>query len=353
MTAIFSLGCSRVETTQPEQRSIVDVVFASGHVVAENEYRVTANTEGYLVGSFVEEGQPVEAEAPLFQLSNEVQSENLTSAKATYQDAIRQLQGDSPERSQLELQIKQAQSQLKVDELNFNRYQRLVESNAVSRLEFDNAKLQYENARHNVALKEKALEDWIKSVELNAKNTKAQLMIQQNNNTDHFLQSKIDGVVLQIYKQPGELVMKGETVALIGGGRRLARLNISEEDILNVKLHQKVVVRLNIVMDQPIQAIVSKIYPSFDEADQSFIVDAEFTIDEFDLFHNSQLQANIIIDEREDALVIPAGFLAEGDSVLSKEGQWLSVSVGMRNENWVEIREGLKADQTLKKPSTL
>ncbi|MEL7006128.1 MAG: hypothetical protein AAFN93_25885, partial [Bacteroidota bacterium] len=49
-------ACNQTETTQPVQTAIVDAVFASGHIVSDQEYQVTANAEGYLIHSFVEEG---------------------------------------------------------------------------------------------------------------------------------------------------------------------------------------------------------------------------------------------------------------------------------------------------------
>jgi multidrug efflux pump subunit AcrA (membrane-fusion protein) len=346
-------ACDGVETTQPKKAAIVDAVFASGYVVCDHEYQVTANTEGYLISNFVEEGIRVSADMPLFQLSSEVQSEQLSNAKVIYEDALRKLHANSPERVQIELQIEQARFQMEQDKKNYERYSRLRTTEAVSELDFEKMEIQYENAKRNVAIQEKALADLINTLELNAKNAESQLVIQKENHLDYFLSSAIEGEVLQVYKQPGELVRRGELVAKVGGGDKLVKLFIAEEDIQKVAINQTAVLSLNTDKDKIYTSTISKIYPSFDEIEQSFVVEAKFNQPPSRLYHNTQLQANIIIDQKEEAWVIPSQFLSEGDTVHTKEGESRHVQVGIRNEKWVEILEGLDQNDVLLKPGIL
>ena len=134
-------SCQQPETTQPSTKDLVDAVFASGFVVSDEEYQVTANAEGYLVERFVSEGAKVGPETPLFRLSNEVQQEQVANAEINYQDALQKLNEDSPQKAQLMLQIEQANSQLVLDQENYQRYEKLLEKGAVSRVEFDQVKL--------------------------------------------------------------------------------------------------------------------------------------------------------------------------------------------------------------------
>ena len=184
MLCLGLAACNQSDTTQLKQADIVDAVFASGYIIADQEYQVTANAEGYLVKSFVEEGVKVEAGMPLYQLSNEVQSQNLSSAEANYQDALRQVQVNSPEKAQLQFQIEQAQLQLELDKKKFERYQKLFKSKAVSELDYEKMKLQYEYSLRNLKVQEEALADLIHALKLNLKNTKSQLVIQRESNAD-------------------------------------------------------------------------------------------------------------------------------------------------------------------------
>jgi membrane fusion protein, macrolide-specific efflux system len=345
-------SCNAPETTSARQVAIVDAVFASGHIIMENEYQVTANIEGYLVAANIQEGDSVNAGMPLFRLSSEVQNEQLSSAQATYQDALQNMKESSPQQSQLRLQIEQAKAQLEIDSANYRRYQNLSITGAVSQQEFERAKVQYENSSRQVDILQKSLSDLVEKLRLNLKNAEAQLNIQKENNSDYYLTSFINGTVLQVYKNQGDLVRRGETIASIGGGKPLVKLFIAEEDIDKIKEGQLATISLNTRSDALLDARVSKIYPAFDEQQQSFICEATFA-EPPKLYVNTQLQANIIIDEKADALVIPGDYLLPGDSIIYANGEKAGVKVGIRNGDWVEIISGLDETRLIKQMKKL
>lgn len=354
LAVMLVASCSPTETIQPQQVDIIDAVFASGYVIYEYEYQVTAKSEGYLVNSAVEEGSLVEAQMALFQLSNTVQGEQLANAQLNYQDAVKRLDDQSPDRMKQALQIEQAKTQLDLEQKNFERYQKLRETEAVSKADFERVKLQYENARSNLALQKAILTDLINGLEMGAKNAQSQVYIQKETNTDYFLSSKIEGEVLNVFKQPGELVKRGEVVATIGGGKKLAKLFISEEDISLIAAGQKAVLNLNTDRSRSYAGLIQRIYPSFDANEQSFVVEASFEELPSTFYHNTQLQANIIIDQKENALVIPQQYLDRKNSkVRLKNGDFRPVKVGISNEQWVEVLEGLNDQPELIRPEEL
>lgn len=345
-------SCNAPETTSAKQVAIVDAVFASGHIIMENEYQVTANSEGYLVAASVQEGDSVNVGMPLFQLSSEVQNEQLSSAQATYQDALQNMKENSPQQTQLRLQIEQAKTQLEMDSANYRRFQNLSKTGAVSQQEFERAKGQYENSKRQVNILQKSLSDLVEKLRLNLKNAETQLNIQMENNSDYDLTSIIKGIVLQVYKNQGDLVRRGETVARIGGGKPLAKLFVAEEDIDKIKEGQLTTISLNTRNDALFDARISKIYPAFDEQQQSFICEAAF-IEIPKLYVNTQLQANIIIDQKENALVIPSDYLMPGDSIFYYKGEKAAVKVGIRNNEWVEIISGLDESRLIERMEKL
>ncbi|MEM7552226.1 MAG: efflux RND transporter periplasmic adaptor subunit [Bacteroidota bacterium] len=341
-------SCNSTDTTLPEKVDIIDAVFASGHTMLENEYQVTANTEGYLVTTKVVEGDTISVGMPLFQLSNEVQNEQLINAQVTYQDALQNVQADAPEQVQIRLQIQQAQSQLELDENNMKRYAKLVKTGAVSQLDYDKILTQYEHSKHQVEIHQKSLNDLTNRLKLNLSNSETQLKIQQEGVDDYFLSSNITGVVLQVFKKQGDLVKKGEPLAKIGGGKPMAKLLIAEEDINRIQLGQKVAISLNTDRENLKQATISRIYPAFDDIEQSFICEAIFDVEE-KLYANTQLQANIIVDEKQQAMVIPSEYLLEGDSVITEDGTSVTINIGIRNNEWVEVLSGLDGSEVIKK----
>jgi multidrug efflux pump subunit AcrA (membrane-fusion protein) len=165
------------------------------------------------------------------------------------------------------------------------------------------------------------------------------------------LASKVNGIILQINKTEGELIKRGEQVAEIGSGEFIAKLLIVEEDINKIKVGQEVFIELNTDKNKSYKAILSKVYPFFDSQEQSFIAEAKFTEPVYKLISGTQLQANIKIKDKTNALVIPTEFLLPGDFILSKNKQKVKVAVGIRTSEWVEILSGIDEASTLLLPN--
>jgi multidrug efflux pump subunit AcrA (membrane-fusion protein) len=348
-------SCNNQETTQPSRKDIIDAVFASGYIITDHEYKVTANTEGFLIEALADEGDTVKVGQRLFVISNEVQSEQLDNSRVNYNHALAKLNVNSPQLAQARLKAEQAGIQLASDEKNYERYTELIKSGAVSEADYDQVETQYESARRNFEIAEKSLADLRAELELKLKNAATQLAVEGENNNDYVLTSAIDGRVLSVMEKIGELIRRGETVAIIGGGETLVKLYIAEEDIKLIELGQRAVVSLNTDKSTTFEVRISKIYPTFDEQEQSFIVEAKFFKTPEKLFANTQLQANIIVADKEDILTLPTTYLLKGDSVILEDGSRKSVTVGIRNQEWVEIIGGITERQTLvhpKKPSS-
>lgn len=345
--ALLLSSCQEAVQTQVEEKDIVDAVFASGFIAMEDEYLVMANTEAQILRQLVQEGDAVLTGMPLFKLSQEVQSAQLATAQANYEDAQRKAAANSPQLAELTLKIEQAESQLQQDRKNYERYQQLVTTHAVSQLEFEQAKMQYENAQNSLARLQQSLVDLESSLQLNLENAAQQLRIQQENSADHVITSAIEGRVLTLMKQQGELVRRGEALAKVGGGEAIVKLYVAEEDINLVEVGQTAYVALNTAKDDRHAARISKIYPAFDEQQQSFIVEAVFVAPPTTLYPGTRLQANIVVGKKENALVIPAEFLLPGDSVMLADRSLRPIEVGMRSEAWVEVASGLQKGNTV------
>lgn len=345
--SFLSTSCSQQEFVQPQRSTIIDAVFASGQIISDNEYIVTTNTQGFIIKSLYDEGDFVNEGDPLFHISSEKQTPQLETAIANYNDAYRQAQPDSPQLIQLQLQINQAEQQLRIDERNFQRYASLVEENAVSQSEFEKIQLQRELSVQNLEILKKTYEETDAALQLNLKNAKNQLELQQETTNDFIISATQKGRILELYTEMGDFVNMGQPIAKIGGDNLILELFVAEEDIQFIRKNQKVFVNLNTNSDLTYIAMVSKILPSFSQENQSFIVEAEF-LDEIDLLYpGTQLQANIIIQEIYDALVIPSPFLVDENEVILKSGERIQVQTGIKTLQWVEILNGIDTSDEL------
>lgn len=352
-TSHLLLSCSgKNETTTPDTKNITDVVFASGFVTYSDEYWATSNTEGAILKSYVKEGDKVQYNQHLFQLSGEVQSLQSYNAKTNYEDAQSNVNENAPQISQLKKAILQAEKNLLLDAKNYDRYKILVASNAVSKVDFDKAKLQYENSILNLEIQKQSLAELQNKLNLQVKNTKNQLDIQNKYVSDYLLKSAVNGVVLEITKKTGELAKKGELLARIGGGTLITKLYIAEEDINKIILNQKVMLVLNTDTKKTYEAKVSKIYPAFNDKEQSFVIEVRFINKVPKLISGTQVQGNIVFEERKNALIIPSRYLTENNMVILENGDKKQIKIGVRNSEWTEVISGIDKGTTIVLPKT-
>jgi multidrug resistance efflux pump len=336
-------SCNRDDVTSPEHKDIVDAVFASGTVIMEDTYHVTSQTAGILTESFIKEGDSVKAGQLLFNLENNTEQAMEAGASANYRYADSNNSPHSPIWQKLKQQQLQALDQLATDSVQYVRYHNLYVSHAVAKAEMDKMKLAYENSKSNLRQIESNMADTRKSLQVEALNAKANYIAQKEGNKQTVFQAPYNGIVLNAPKAKGDLVKNGEMLAEIGSGDYLAKLMVSEDDISRVRLGQEVYIEFNTERGKSYKAHVCRIFPAFSDEDQSFIVEAKCDVETPALREGTQLQANIIIAARKQALVIPRRFLLDGNKVQVKgESNQRSVQKGIVTPEWVEIRAGLK-----------
>ena len=146
----------------------------------------------------------------------------------------------------------------------------------------------------------------------------------------------------------GDYVRRGDVIAIIGSAENIyCKLSIDETNISKIKVGQKVIIQLNTMKEKNYNAVITEIYPSFDELSQSFYCKAAF-IDKLDFkISGTQLQANIIISNKTNVLVIPRNYLGYGNKVTVKGKGDVLVETGVVSNDLVEITKGLEDNATI------
>jgi multidrug resistance efflux pump len=336
---------------KPVVKPIIEAVYASGYVVAKNEYEVYAQTEGYLVEKLVDEGDEVVKGKPLFILDADQQSARYRISKENYDMAVLNYGSDSPVLNELTSALQASQTKLRYDSINLVRYTNLLNSNAVTRSDFDRVKLTYENSKDEYALQKSRYEKTKNQLYLELKNAENQLRIATDESKRYIIRSNVDGMIFSSQKEKGELIRRGEVIAVVGqrDGFYL-ELNVDELDISKVQSGQKVIVKVDAYPDKTFNAVVDKVYPMINRQQQSVRVDALLTEQLQGWFSGLALEANIIIREKPDALVISKTMLLPGDSVLIETGDGrkkIKVEKGIETIDEVEIVNGLDTTHRL------
>ena len=347
---VLVISCSGTqEGVKPQHKDITEMVFASGVLEVEDRYNLTAQTDGYLERMNFEEGAIVQKDQVMAVIKNEQNHINVQSASQLYDITRENSLPSAPALQAINANIVAATEKVKLDKHQLKRYARLYESNSVSKIEYDNARLALTTSEAGL----KALEEQYQGQQVIAR--QQELMqgnaIRINRVLHHQNQvtAIVGGKVYVRKKQLGDYVRKGDVIAVIGSPNMLyARLNVDERSIARLKMGQAVEIKLNTNKDKIYKATVKQILPAFDEVSRSFIIKAYFNDPPDHTIAGTQLEANIIIGIKKKALIIPLNYLNYGNKVMLKENKkMVDVNPGIISSEWVEILSGLEAQQTI------
>jgi multidrug efflux pump subunit AcrA (membrane-fusion protein) len=347
--SLFSCG-KKTETATVQRKDITEMVFATGSLKADDEYLVAAQADGYLKSVNFEEGDVIDAGKVLAVIDNKQSIVNVNQTAKLLAIAKANAKESAPLIQQIRININLAKEKLKQDELQAERLSKLLETNSIAKVEYENAALTVLNTKANI----KALEEQIANLQVNANQ---QVIVQQQQNevsnaVADFNQiiAYVSGKVYKKRKQLGDYVKKGDVIAVVGNPNNIyANLSIDESNMSKIKLGQNLVIQLNTNTQKTYKAQLAEILPSFDEATQSFYVKAFFTENLDFTITGTQLQANIIIAEKKNALLIPRSYLGYGNKVLVEKKKSVDVKTGIISTDWVEITGGLTENQSILK----
>ena len=352
LAILFLLSaCKKDNTIKPQVKPLMEAIYASGFVVAKDEYQVFSQVDGSLADKLVKDGDEVKQGQPLFIIEGDQQSSRSQLAKENYDMAIRNAGNDSPILQELNAALAFAKTKLSFDSLNAARYSNLLKSNATSQVDFDRMKLTYENSRNDFVLQKSRYQKTKNQLYLELQNAKSQLQISNDERGRYIVRSEVNGKVFKTMKEKGELIRRNEAIAIVGQDNTFyLQLSIDELDIHRVKEGQEVLVKIDAYPDHIFKANVSKIYPIVNTQQQSLRVDATFSETLPGSFSGLAVEANIVIQEKQKAIVIAKAALLAGDSVWIKTGEGkkkIKVTRGIETLDEVEIVSGIDSSDLL------
>jgi multidrug efflux pump subunit AcrA (membrane-fusion protein) len=252
---------------------------------------------------------------------------------------------------QIKAQIEAARVKMLTDSVNYSRYEKLYATNSVSKQDLDNARLNFISDASSFKALQESYRSSTEKVKQEFANTQAQLQNAQAGNQYFDLNAIGRGKVYQIFKKQGDLIRKGEQVAQLGNPDSIIiNLNIDEATIGKVKEGQKALIELNTEKNKTYEARITKIYPHFNDAAQSYRIEARFVTDMPGLISGTQLQANIITNQKDKAMLINRAYVLSDNKVLRKKDgktDTVLVTTGITSYDWVEITSGLTTSDVI------
>mgnify|MGYP001255416664 CR=1 FL=1 len=157
------------------------------------------------------------------------------------------------------------------------------------------------------------------------------------------LTSPVDGKIIRRDGEIGEYIAVNQPIFWLAQDLPLRiSAEVDEEDISEVKPGQKVVIRADAFPDQIFHGNVQQITPKGDPVSRSYRVRIELK-HETPFKIGMTAETNIIISEREDALLIPSSAVQESSVWLMKNSKLIKqkVSIGARRNDKTEITDGI------------
>jgi multidrug efflux pump subunit AcrA (membrane-fusion protein) len=346
---LLFLSCGKNEEIKPIRQDIQELVFASGQLEWDDSYNVIAQTDGVLGKVVFEVGQPVTKGMIIASIDNKVNEVNAESAQEQLVISNQNVTANAPALLQLEQNIQFAQSKYLQDKKQAERFERLQQNNIGSKVEYENAQLAAKNSLANLKALQKQYDLLKQQAQQQLIASRAQLKsnkVLQGYNSVVVAES---GTVVKKFKNQGDYVKKGDVIATIGNQQKVeAVLNVDENSIGKVKLGQTVYVKLNTEKSKVYNGKVTEILSAFDVQSQSFICKVTFNEPIAQSLFGTQLEANILVAEMKNALLIPRNYMGFGNKVNVKgKEENVILKTGIISTDYVEVLDGLSETDVL------
>ena len=349
LTLSTLVSCGTKEEGKPVVQDIKELVFASGELEWDNSYNLTAQTDGILVNATFDVGNKVTENQIIASIDNKTNENNTASARDLVAISKENLTDNAPALQQLQQNIKFAESKYQQDKTQAERYKRLYNSQSIAKVEYENIQLAAENSLSQLNALKKQYQQVLQQSKQNYINTENQLKNNQVVLGYNKLVVPQKGTIIKKLKFSGDYVKKGDVIAVIADENKVEGvLNVDENSIGKVKIGQTVFVQLNTNKNEVYNAKISEILAAFDEQTQSFICKVIFDKPLNTSLYGTQLEANILVGEKKNALLIPRNFLGFGNKVMVKgKDEAVIVKTGIVSTEFVEVLEGITKEDVL------
>ncbi len=291
----------RVDVVHPFRAQAVQAVYATGTVEPTVMLPISPRSSARLIELKVDEGSEVKKGQVLAQLEDD----------------------------DLQHTIKELEAKEDWAKKEYDRNSVLSKTNAASKRAYDQAQSDYESAVQatNAA---RAQADYLKLV------------------------APADGLIIKRDGEVGQMLTPSSELFWMSCCAPLRiSAEVDEEDIAQVKVGQKVLIRADAFAGQIFNGKVQAITPKGDPVARSYRVRVEFSGD-VPLQIGMTAETNIIINEKPDALLVPTSAVKDDKIWLVVDGRTVqkTVKTGIRNNEQTEIVEGVSEDdEVVVKPS--
>lgn len=340
---------NKTTSIQPEIKDLTVSVYASGTIKSKNQYQVFSKVSGIVQKIFVKEGDEVKKGDVLFQLNADNVKLNTENARLAANNA--EIINNRNKLEDLQNTIALARKKLTNDSLILIRQKKLWANHIGSEVDLEQKELNFDNSKTNLESALYRYEDLQKQLNLAARQSKNNFNISKILENDLLIRSEIDGKVYSILKEQNELVTSQTPVAIVGDASSfIIDLSIDEHDIVSIATGQQVIIRMDSYKDKVYEAKITSVDPIMNERTRTFRAEAIFVTAPETLYPGLSAEGNIIINTKQNGLIIPRNYLINDSTVLLESGEIQKVKTGLEDYDYVEIIDGLSNSSKIMLP---
>ncbi len=370
----------KVETSKVEKRTIVQKVSASGKIYPEIEVVIIPEISGEITTLYVEEGDSVQKGDALVDINPDIYQNAVERAHAAVLSAKAALANAKAREAEAVARFENAK-------LDFKRNKTLYEQKVISDADIESAETAFKVAEAQLT----SATESTNGAKYNVQSSLATYGEAKNNLSKTTVFSPMSGVVTALNVEEGKVVggiaqfAATEMMRVSNLNEMEAQVEVSENDILNISLHDTAEIEVEAYPDRIFKGIVSEISSSAisssglsnDQA-TNFTVKIRILPESYkDLLSEMKTQhiflpgmsssVEIISDRAANVLSVPIECitvredLSEQDSVKNEKNEnqefvfindhgkaaIKEVMSGIQDDEFIEILEGLEEDEEL------
>jgi HlyD family secretion protein len=315
------------------------------------------------VGDRVKKGDIILVYENNYDLEIERANKRIEAITASYNESVKG--ADFQEISNLKLNISTIETNLNFARSNLEKIKTLYENNAVSQVEYDEAK-------NNVTILENQLQEAnnnyskiIQGVSANVKKeyeaqideVMIQIKILEKNMEQASIKAEFDGVITELNVHQGSMTQAGVPTVEIQDDKNLGiYVEVLAEDAIEVTKGMA----FNIIDDDEVikELQVSRVYPKAqakisDLGVEQKRVRIEADLDDADYKLGSEVDVEIVLKEKNNVLLVDKDAVYEKDNikyvtVLSGKNEIeTEITTGIEDDKYVEVLSGLSENDTV------
>jgi len=346
-----------VEVAEVTTDRLVQSVEETGYTKTVDEVEIQSWINGKIVDVPVEIGQKVTSGQVILRMEN-------TDLEAEIENTRVQLEGAQAEKAAGIITLDTSRMELEQAKKDLERITKLFEAGVVTSKEHEDTVLGVESLQKNISQQEA----YLNSINARIDSLEKIMHNLQAKSGNLLIKSPIDGNILVLPLKKGQIAFSGSTIAKVGNPNHLeVKTDILSDNLADIKIGQEVDITAPVLGDQVLTGTVKKIYPQAEEKTSALgVIQRRVPVlielkeisnlkpgYEVRAIIKTKVKENVVMLPREAVRKISDNTSEQVMLVVNGKIEHRQVITGMKNQDYIEIVDGLKpGDQVVRDATT-